>query len=96
MFSIFAALAIASAFMFVLTLILIDDGGLAGFARYMATIGVYLVFIGSIAFFWSGMFTRQLLGRRYRSGAFHSVYTAQRDSPHPTVLAHKHRGLGRE
>ena len=60
-FSIFAALAIASAFMFVLTLILIDDGGLAGFARYMATIGIYLVFIGSIAFFWSGMFTRQLL-----------------------------------
>ena len=60
-FSIFAALGIASAVMFVLTLVLIDDGGLAGFTRYMATIGVYLVFIGSIAFFWSGMFSRQLL-----------------------------------
>ena len=59
--SILAALAIASAVMFVLTLILIDDGGPAGFARFMAIIGVYLVFIGSIAFFWSGMFSRQLL-----------------------------------
>ena len=59
--SILAALAIASAVMYVLTLVLIDDGGLAGFARYMAIIGVYLVFIGSIAFFWSGMFLRQLL-----------------------------------
>ena len=59
--SILAALTIASAAMFVLTLIMFDDGGLAGFARYMAIIGVYLVFIGSIAFFWSGMFSRQLL-----------------------------------
>ena len=59
--SIFAALAIASAVIYILTLILIDNGGLAGFARFMAVIGVYLVFITSIAFFWSGMFSRQLL-----------------------------------
>ena len=59
--SIFGALAIASAVMFVLTLIMFDDGGLAGFVRFMAIIAVYLVFIGSIAFFWSGMFSRQLL-----------------------------------
>ena len=59
--SIYAALAIASALMYILTLVLIDNGGLAGFALFMAIIGVYLVFIGSIAFFWSGMFSRQLL-----------------------------------
>ena len=59
--SIYPALAIASALMYILTLVLIDNGGLAGFARFMAIIGVYLVFIGSIAFFWSGMFSRQLL-----------------------------------
>ena len=59
--SIFAALAIASAIKYVLTLLMFDDGGLMGFARFMAIIGVYLVFIGSIAFFWSGMFSRQLL-----------------------------------
>ena len=59
--SILAALAIASIIKYVLTLIMLDDGGLLGFARFMAIIGVYLVFIGSIAFFWSGMFSRQLL-----------------------------------
>ena len=59
--STFAALAVASAVMYILTLVLIDNGGLAGFASYMAVIGVYLVFIGSIAFFWSGMFSQQLL-----------------------------------
>ena len=59
--SIFAAVAIASFIKYILTLILFDDGGLAGFSAFMAIIGVYLVFIGSIAFFWSGMFSRQLL-----------------------------------
>ena len=61
MLSIFAALAIASAIKYVLTLILFDNGGLVGFAGFMAVIGVWLVFIGSITFFWSGMFTRPLL-----------------------------------
>ena len=59
--SIFAALAIASVIKYVLTLFMFDDGGLVGFAHFIAIIGVYLVFIGSIAFFWSGMFSRQLL-----------------------------------
>ena len=59
--SIFAALAIASIIKYVLTLFMFDDGGLLGFARFMGIIGVYLVFIGSIAFFWSGMFNRHLL-----------------------------------
>ena len=59
--SILAALAIASAVMFVLTLIMFDDGGLQGFATFMAVISIYLLFIGSIAFFWSAMFTRHLL-----------------------------------
>ena len=59
--SIFAALAIASIIKYVLTLFMFGDGGLVGFAGFMAVIGVYLVFISSIAFFWSGMFSRQLL-----------------------------------
>ena len=59
--SIFAALALASAVMYILTLILFDDGGLGRFATFIAIIGVYLVFIVSITFFWSAMFTRQVL-----------------------------------
>ena len=59
--SIFASLAIASAVMYILTLILFGNGGLEKFAPFMAIIGVYLVFVASIAFFWSGMFSRQLL-----------------------------------
>ena len=59
--SIFASLAIGSAVIYILTLILFDNGGLEGFVKFMGAIGVYLVFIGSIAFFWSGMFSRQLL-----------------------------------
>ena len=47
--------------MYVLTAILFDSGGPARFAGFMAIVGVYLVFIASIAFFWSGMFRRQLL-----------------------------------
>ena len=60
-FAVFAALAVGSAVMYILTLILFDDGGLGRFAAFMAIIGVYLVFIASISFFWSAMFTRQLL-----------------------------------
>ena len=59
--SVFIALAISSTAMYILTLALIDIADLAGFAAYMAIIGVYLVFVGSITFFWSGMFSRQLL-----------------------------------
>ena len=71
--SIFAALAIASAVMYILTLILIDDGGLGGFAAFVAINGVYLVFIGSVALFWSGMFSRQLLA----GGLALSLFIAQ-------------------
>ena len=59
--SIFTTLAIGSAVMYLLTLILFDNGGLGRFAGFIAILGVYLVFIGSIAFFWSWMFSRQLL-----------------------------------
>ena len=59
--SIFAALAIASAMMYILTLIFFDYFSLWRFSAFMAVIGVYLVFVGSIAFFWSGMFSRPLL-----------------------------------
>lgn len=59
--SIFGALAISSTVMYVLTLIFFGNGGVAEFAAFIAVVGVYLVFIGSISFFWSGMFSRQLL-----------------------------------
>ena len=60
-FSIFGALLISSAVIFVLALLLFGNAGLGGLAGFMAVIGVYLVFIGSITFLWSGMFTRQML-----------------------------------
>ena len=59
--AIYASLAIAGAVMYILTLILFDDGGLTQFAGFVAIIGVYLVFIASITFFLSGMFSRALL-----------------------------------
>ncbi len=58
---IFGALVIGSVVMYLLTLMLFDNGGLARFAGFMAILGVYLVFIASITLFWSGMFRRQLL-----------------------------------
>ena len=59
--AIFASLAVSSAIMYILTLILFDDGGLGRFAAFIAIIGVYLVFIASTSFFWSAMCSRQLL-----------------------------------
>ncbi len=59
--SIFTALVVGSAVMYVLTIILFDYWSVARFAAFMAIIGVYLIFIASITFFWSGMFRRQLL-----------------------------------
>lgn len=61
MLSIFGALAVGSAVMYILTLILFGNGGLGEFVGFMAVIYVWLIFICSIAFFWSGMFSRQLL-----------------------------------
>ena len=60
-FSIYLALAVASGIMFVATAILIDTWSAWRFFLFMGVIGVYLVFNGSVAFFWSGMFSRQLL-----------------------------------
>ena len=68
--SIFGALAIASAVMYILTLILFDDGGPARFAGFIAVTGVYVVFIGSIAFFWSAVFSQQLLAGGISLGVF--------------------------
>jgi ABC-2 type transport system permease protein len=60
--TIFAALAIASVVMYVLTFILFADPHAGpNFAGFTAVIGVWLVFVGSIAFFWSAMFSQQLL-----------------------------------
>ena len=59
--SIFGAVAIASSVAYILTQILFANGGLARFAQGMAVNATFLLFIGSVAFFWSAMFTRQLL-----------------------------------
>ena len=59
--SIFGAVAIASSVAYILTLILFANGGLARFAQGMGVNATFLLFIGSVAFFWSAMFTRQLL-----------------------------------
>ena len=61
MLSIFGALAVGAAVMFILTIIMFDNGGLVRFVAFMAVIYVWLIFISSIVFFWSGMFTRPLL-----------------------------------
>lgn len=60
-FSIYAALVVASGIMFVATAILIDTWSAWRFFLFIAIIGVYLLFNASVAFFWSGMFSRQLL-----------------------------------
>ena len=59
--AIFGAVAIASIVAYVLTLLLFANGGLGRFALGMVVNATFLLFIGSIAFFWSAMFTRQLL-----------------------------------
>ena len=59
--SIYIAIAVASGIMFLATVILIDTWSAWRFFVFMAIVGVYLVFNASVAFFWSGMFSRQLL-----------------------------------
>ena len=59
--SIYIAIAVASGIMFLATVILIDTWSAWRFFLFMAIVGVYLVFNASVAFFWSGMFSRQLL-----------------------------------
>ena len=59
--SIFAALAVGSLVMYLLTLALFANGGLGSFAAVIGVLGLYVVYVGSIAFFWSAMFRRQLL-----------------------------------
>ena len=56
--SIFGVVAIASSVAYLLTLILFANGGLARFAQGMGVNATFLLFIGSVAFFWSAMFTR--------------------------------------
>ncbi len=59
--AIFVSLVVASVVAYLLTLILFDNGGLGRFAAFIGTVGVYLLFIASISFFWSGMFIRQMV-----------------------------------
>lgn len=59
--SIYLGFAAGSIVMFVLTTILISYYDGVTFAIYMSIIGFYLVFVSSMTFFWSGMFSRQML-----------------------------------
>ncbi len=59
--SIFGAVAIAGTVAYLLTLLLFADGGLGRFAVGLVITATYLLFVGSIALFWSAMFSRQLL-----------------------------------
>ena len=60
-FSIYIALLISSGVMFVVTSLFIETWSAWRFFVFMAILGVYLVFTASVAFFWSGMFTRQIV-----------------------------------
>ncbi len=53
--------AAGSIVMFVLTTILISYYDAVTFAIYVSIIGFYLIFVASMTFFWSGMFSRQML-----------------------------------
>ncbi len=59
--SIYLGLAAGSAIMYILTTILIGYYDVATYAIYMSIIGLYLVYVASLAFFWSGLFSRQML-----------------------------------
>lgn len=59
--SIFLGFAAGSIVMFILTTILIGYYDAVTFAIYMSIIGFYLIFVSSLTFFWSGMFSRQML-----------------------------------
>ena len=59
--SIYLGFAAGSLVMFVLTTILISYYDVATFVIFMSIIGFYLVYISSLTFFWSGMFSRQML-----------------------------------
>ena len=59
--SIFLGFAAGSIVMFILTTILISYYDAVTFAIYMSIIGFYLIFVSSLTFFWSGMFSRQML-----------------------------------
>ncbi len=59
--SIFGAVAIGGAAVYLLTLFLFADGGLGRFALGLVVSSTYLLFIGSLTLFWSAMFARHLL-----------------------------------
>ena len=59
--SIYLGFAAGAIVMFILTTILISYYDAVTFAIYMSIIGFYLVFVSSMTFFWSGMFSRQML-----------------------------------
>ena len=59
--SVYLGLILGSVVMYLLTLILINYYDPVRFLIFMGITGVYFLYISSIAFFWSGMFSRQLL-----------------------------------
>ena len=59
--SIFGAVAIAGTVAYLLTLLLFANGGLGRFALGLMINATFLLYVGSIALFWSAMFSRPLL-----------------------------------
>lgn len=59
--TIVGALAIAGTVVYVLVLLLLADGGPARFALGIGVSATLLLFVASVAFFWSAMFSRPLL-----------------------------------
>ena len=59
--SIFGAVAVGAIVAYVLTLLLFADGGLGRFAIGVTVSATYLLFIASMALFWSALFSRQMV-----------------------------------
>ena len=68
--SIFGAVAIAGIVAYLLILLLFADGGVGRYALGLLISATFILYIGSITFFWSAMFSRQLLAGGIALGLF--------------------------
>ena len=60
-FTLLASLFIAVMVAYLLALAFFGDPGFPGYLLYMATVGLWIVFMGSVTLFWSSMFRRQIV-----------------------------------
>lgn len=71
--SVFVALFLASAIAYLVALFFFGNPGFPQYVLYMATMGIWLAFTGSVTLFFSGMFQRQVLA----AGVGLLIYVAQ-------------------